>query len=714
MTVRPGETCAALARRVYRAPTRTDVIHQFNPTVCPPQRRLAAGLVLRLPRRLPPAPRPSPVAWLTALSNAVQVQTQPTAEPRAARSNDALFRGTRVSTEARSSAELTFQDETQLRLYESTLVVILGDTSTRVRRTATARDTTLVNGSLRAFLGELANAPSGSAAVAVGPVIGIVGRRPPPRRAAPRRPTQVAINTAGGRAILRDGESQLSVSDGARASTTLTVYRGSGQLRSGAQTVTVPEGFGARAEVGERIAPVHRLPLAPAWIAPPPRVLLNPSPTLAGAYGPGVTPPGDTGVPAPAEWHVQVARDDAFAALESDARSPLAVDHLSAPLSPGEHFVRVSALDADHYEGPFGAVARVAVVSTALTPTAEPYRESLSLPAGVRCSIDGDPVAGGSSTVLDRLRPHALRCTPEGEEAAAEATLARAVRAPYRVSATLEQADPVARRGRVRVRLVDRSDVAYAEAAIAAQARGGPVSADEVRATGAAGEWMVPVRWSVGATMFSLHLTLAADDGVDTDDIALPRPPPPPVLREGFAQRLSVRAEGLYANMLSEYQRNADRDTAGVFMGNAKAITHGLAGSLRLGLNLRRPDVGASGLVFGLELFADGVVFPRREGPPGVSTLLGAGVRLAPYNGAVQPWVSAGAGAALTGGLLRFGFEAGLGVDFRLSRAVSLGPVVRYVQVVEVGGNPSIEALTEDARMIQVGVGLTLRLPPGR
>lgn len=713
VTVRPGETCAALARRVYRAPTRTEVIHQFNPTVCPPQRRLTAGLVLRLPRRLPAAPRPSPVAWLTALSNAVQVQTLPTAQPRAARSNDALFRGTRVSTEARSSAELTFQDETQLRLYESTLVVILGDTSTRVRRTATARDTTLVNGSLRAFLGELANGPGGSTAVAVGPVIGIVGRRPPPRRATPRRPAQVAINTPGGRAILREGESQLSVSEGARASTTLTVYRGSGQLRSGAQTVTVPEGFGVRAEVGERIAPVHRLPLAPVWIAPPPRVLLDPSPTLAGAYGPGAATPGEQGVPVPAEWHVQVARDDAFAALESDARSPLSVDHLSAPLSPGEHFVRVSALDADHYEGPFGPVARVAVVSTALAPTTEPYRESLSLPAGVRCSLDGAPVAAGSSTVLDRLRPHALRCSPDGEEAAAEATIARAVRAPYRVSATLEEADPVARRARVRVRLIDRGDVAYAEAAFAAEARGGPVSADGGRATDAAGEWMVPVRWSLGATSFSLHLTLAADDAVDTDQLTLPRPPPS-APRDGFAQRLSLRADGLYANMLSEYQRNADRNTAGVFMGNAKAITHGLAGSLRLGVDLRRPEVGTRGLVFGLELFADGVIFPRREGPPGVSTLLGAGMRLAPYNGAVQPWVSAGAGAALTGGLLRFGFEAGLGVDFRLTRAFSLGPVVRYVQVVEVGGNPAIEALSEDARMIQVGVGLTLRLPPGR
>lgn len=257
--------------------------------------------------------------------------------------------------------------------------------------------------------------------------------------------------------------------------------------------------------------------------------------------------------------------------------------------------------------------------------------------------------------MLDRLRFHTLRCAPEGDGgAAAEATFERAARAPYRVSATLEEADPVARRARVRLRLLDRSDVAYAEEAFAAQARGGPVSAEQGRAVdAAAGEWSVPVRWSVGATSFSLHLTLAADEQVDTDALSLPRPPPPPVVPDGVVQRLSVRAEGLYANMLSTYQRNADEDTSGVFMGNAKDITHGLAGSLRLGLDLRRPSVGTSGLVFGVELFAAGVVFPRGDEAPGVSTLLGAGVRLTPSNGAVQPWVSAGAGAALTGGLLR-------------------------------------------------------------
>ena len=421
VTVRAGETCAAVARRVYRAPARTDVIHQYNPGLCPPQRRLTAGLVLRLPRRLPPAPRPAPVAFLTVVQNAVRVQTQATAQLRAGQANDALFRGSRVSTEARSSAELTFQDETQLRLDESTLVVILGDTSSRVRRTATARDTTLVNGSLRAFLGALANGPAPGAAVAVGPVIGIVGRRPrPPRRP---RPTQVAINTAGGRAILRDGESQLTVGTGPRASTTLTVYRGSGQLRSGAQTVTVPEGFGARAEVGAPIAPVHRLPVAPTWTVPPPRIVLDPTPTISGRFAPGAAGPG---VPSPAEWHVQVARDVAFTELEGDARRPLADDSLALSASPGARFVRVSAVDADHYEGPFSAVAAVASVSTALAPTAQPYRESLTIPSGVTCELDGVSVA----PILQRTG------TLHSPAGASTALAASAVIAPPRACAT--------------------------------------------------------------------------------------------------------------------------------------------------------------------------------------------------------------------------------------------------------------------------------------
>ena len=53
VTVRAGDTCASITRRQYRNTPRTDVIHQYNPGVCPPQRALVVGAVLHLPRRLP-------------------------------------------------------------------------------------------------------------------------------------------------------------------------------------------------------------------------------------------------------------------------------------------------------------------------------------------------------------------------------------------------------------------------------------------------------------------------------------------------------------------------------------------------------------------------------------------------------------------------------------------------------------------------------------
>ncbi len=710
VTVRAGETCAAIARRVFRNPARTDVIHQYNPTVCPAQRRLVTGMVLRLPRRLPPQRGPVPVAFLTVVNNSVEVQTLPTAQPRPGQANDSLFRGTRVSTEARSSAELSFSDDTQLRLYESTLVVILGDTSTRVRRTATARDTTLVSGSLRAFLGTLANGPTPTPTppVVAAPVPGRPVRAP--RRAPPRRPTQVAINTAGGRATLRDGESQLTIETGARASTTLTVYSGSGQLRSGAQTVTVPEGFGARAAVGERIAPVHRLPLAPRWIERPARLLLAEGDrAIEGRYAAGEpgTPPG---APEPVEWRVQVARDAAFTAIAADARVPVAVDRLAVPAVPaGNYFVRVSAFDAEHFEGPFGDVAPVSVVVPRLTDTDRPYQQSLVLPADVRCALDGAAVDTAASTLVDRLREHTLRCGAEslGDDAA-QTTFARVRRSPFRVTATLDGADASARRGEVRLRVVDQRDVPYAESALRVEARGG--SADGARAGATPGEWTVPVRWAEGATSLSLRVTPDDGNAVDTEAISLPRPPfVAPT--EGVAQRVSVRGEGLYANMLSEYQRNAN---ASAYMGNVKAITHGIAGSLRIGFDLRRPAPGEVGAVLGLEVMSGGVLFPRDGGDPGVATLVGGGLRLTVRNGAVQPWASAAGAVVFTGGLLRFGVDAGLGVDFRLSRAVSLGPVVRYVHVLELNDDPLTTSLDEDARMLQVGLGLTLRFPPAR
>ncbi|MFO0631050.1 MAG: LysM peptidoglycan-binding domain-containing protein, partial [Polyangiales bacterium] len=107
--VLPGDTCAAIAQRLYRDVRRTNLIHENNPALGRPPHRLRPGQVLRLPRAAPT--RAEPDAILTQTLNTVEIGA-PTG--RRARGLDPLFRGTTVSTGSASTAEVTFADETQL------------------------------------------------------------------------------------------------------------------------------------------------------------------------------------------------------------------------------------------------------------------------------------------------------------------------------------------------------------------------------------------------------------------------------------------------------------------------------------------------------------------------------------------------------------------------------------------------------------------------
>ena len=171
-----GDTCASIAQRMYRDVRRTNLIHENNPALGRPPHRLRPGTVLRLPRAAPT--RTEPDAILTQTQNSVEIGA-PTG--RRARGLDPLFRGTTVSTGSASTAEVTFADETQLRMSEQTTVVILGESNTRVRRLAGAGDTTLVRGTLRAFLDNLAAPAAPVAPIAPARPGLVVARRPPPR-----------------------------------------------------------------------------------------------------------------------------------------------------------------------------------------------------------------------------------------------------------------------------------------------------------------------------------------------------------------------------------------------------------------------------------------------------------------------------------------------------------------------------------------------------
>lgn len=690
--VAQGDTCASIAQRVYRDVRRTHLIHENNPSLGRPPHRLRPGMTLRLPRAAPR--RTEPDAILTETRNVVEIGA-PAA--RRARGLDPLFRGTTVSTGSSSTAEVTFADETQLRMSEQTTVVILGESNTRVRRLARAGDTTLVRGTLRAFLDDLSAPPTPAAAAAPA--------RPPPRRRAPaRRARPLAIRTARGRVVLSSGEAGLSAGEG--GAVTLSVYRGQSRIQSGRRSMLVREGFAVRAEEGRPMTQ-HRLPLAPTWRdAPPPlRFSTGEDGRFEATWSPGV-PSGGAEPPAVREWHVQVARDPSFLTLQVDTHLDPADTRVVVPgLRAGTYYARVSAVDAERFEGPFAPVAAVRVVTPRLLPTPVAYRSLVGLGEGLRCGLDGAPLASVSAALpVERRRAHTLRCALEGgdDAAAVETSLSATARAPLTLIARLVVPDPLAREGHVRIQVIDHEGETVDGETLRVRAPAGVTAGELSRATsGDPGFWLAPVRWTESVRGFALDVR-AGDDALRTETFVTPEVPTPPEAPDGFVRRLFARGDVLGGYMLSDYQRNA---TAANFGGNALGISAGVGASLRLGVDAARPRPGRGGVSAGGGVMASTWIYPTSLDRAAVATMYGAGAHVGFTAGRLAPWADANAGVVLTGSVLRFGVDLGVGLDVRVSRALSVGPTVRYVHVVQ----PESAAFPEDARTLAAGLALTLR-----
>src|SRR5262249_22944231 len=142
----------------------------------------------------------------------------------------------RVSTQEQSAADVTFRDESQVKLGERTLVIILGDVRAAASKPAETQ-TTLVTGDLRAWM---SGARQGSIA-------------------------NVKTNAANVRVL--GGESK--VSDDAQKTTRLAVHSGSSTIEAQRRVVEVSRGFGSKAELGKPPTPPRPLPGAPTWTALP-------------------------------------------------------------------------------------------------------------------------------------------------------------------------------------------------------------------------------------------------------------------------------------------------------------------------------------------------------------------------------------------------------------------------------------------------------------
>jgi hypothetical protein len=285
--VRAGDSCASIAQRYYGDPRLVELLHAANPELGakPAPHTLVPGGVIVVPPK--PPPRTGPDANLTAVRNQVEVLAP---DPKPGRANDPLFRGNRVSTQASSAADVTFRDETQVKLGERTLVIILGDSRSAAAKVDPLRpgvETTLVTGNLRAFL-----AGSGKAGTA-----------------------NVATDAA--HVQVYQGEAQVTAD--AQKSTRVAVYRGSAAASARGVRREVARGFGSKTNLGEEPAPVRPLPPAPVWTKPPPLVLVEatPSPSVAGEWEPGAG--GSARI---SGFHVQLSRDGIFRDVVADSRTP--------------------------------------------------------------------------------------------------------------------------------------------------------------------------------------------------------------------------------------------------------------------------------------------------------------------------------------------------------------------------------------------------------
>lgn len=385
-TVRQGDTCVAIARRMWGDARRLDLIHSNNPTMGPSPHRLRAGTVLRLPRFVSGQAPALPDAQITHVRNRVEAQT-PEAHP--ARLQEPLRRGNRVLTQEQSNAELTFVDETQLQLGERTTVVVFGDSAQQQGNNRGSAQATLVTGLLRARLGELA----GRAPTATSPTV---------------------QTDSGARIAMSTGETQVTV-DQART-TRLSVFRGRSHITAQRRTVHVPEGYGSRADVGRPPTPPRLLPHWPAWRTPRFTVVFanaNGVGEIAAEY---LSVPGNA--PAPARWRRRLARDEALRDLVADdvvAATNVRFEHHS--LAPGEYFLRISAIDGEEFEGATGESARFYVLAPRISRDAE--GSFVEVPNGLLCAVDNavlSPVTGPLR--ITGRGPHQVHCAAPGVNAA--------------------------------------------------------------------------------------------------------------------------------------------------------------------------------------------------------------------------------------------------------------------------------------------------------
>jgi len=396
-TIKKGDSCAKIAKSVYGDRKHYELVHQYNRWLGPKlPHRLEEGQVLVLPKTLPPA---LPDAEVTAARRTVEARSPETPSWSTARPGLDLFRGWRVNTHERSSAEITFRDHSRIDLRQNTLVIIYGGSGERTRRKTS--EATLDRGALRTRLGAYTG-KSGRAVTVTTPsaVTEIDGGM-----------SLVTVDPEGTSRVANHGAGKASV-----------------RSSKGGTKVKVKSKMGSKVVKDKRPSKPKALPPTPAWTTDGATTFAS-----AGDRGAifGVWIPVDTAE----AYRVEIARQPDGADLIASRAVPSSIHRFEVQdLPPGDYYVSVAAIDDDKFESPPSDRQKLSLVGVPLlTPGAAPLPEAdeeaadadqaapkkvlrgtrLDVPRGLRCQVDGGELS--RQPVLSDTGEHEVTCVDERE-----------------------------------------------------------------------------------------------------------------------------------------------------------------------------------------------------------------------------------------------------------------------------------------------------------
>jgi len=305
--IQPGDTCAGIAERLFGDKRRWDLIHKHNPNMGPTPHRLVPGQVLIMPRL-----EQGPDARLTDVQRTVQARAPQNPDWERARRGKELYRGWRVNTLERASADVTFQDGSLVQMRQNTLIIIYGGVYRDARRKTT--EASLERGTLRSRLSEF----------------------------------RLEVKTPTAQAGLDGGSSVLSVDD--QGTSLLSNHEG-GEAQFAVTTgeaVRVKPGFGSKARKGTpRPSKPKPLPPTPSWDSGLGLVfsgIRREGGTVRGAW---------SSVEAATSYRVEIAKDREGGEVVVATTVPSSVTSFEIHRLPeGVYFARVSSIDGEGFESP--------------------------------------------------------------------------------------------------------------------------------------------------------------------------------------------------------------------------------------------------------------------------------------------------------------------------------------------------------------------------